>query len=50
MGNTFIYTYQYIDMKVKCLAAVNSLEPGGCFQKVDVNMIYLVNLLFQYFI
>ena len=25
IGNTFIYTYQYIDMKVKWLAAVNSL-------------------------
>ena len=47
IGNTFIYTYKYIDIKVKWLAAFNSLEPGKCFQKFDFNMIYLVNLLFK---
>ena len=45
IGNTIIYTYHYINMKVKWLAAVNSLEPGGCFQKVDVIMIYLANFI-----
>ena len=48
LGNTFIYSYQYIDMRVKWLAAVKLLEPGECFQKVDVKMIYPVNLLFQF--
>ena len=47
IDNTFIYTYQYTDIKVKWLAAVNSLEPGECFQKFDVNINYLVNLLFK---
>ena len=47
IGNTFINAYQYINIKLKWLAAVNSLELGECFQKFDDNMIYLVNLLYS---
>ena len=30
-----MYSYQYIDIKGKWLAAVNSLEPGEYFQMFD---------------
>ena len=35
------------DIRVKSLAACNSLEPGELFQKFEVNINFLVNFLFK---